>query len=414
MIYFFSITTLAFSISFLIFYFKYSNLKSLYQKESLELQNLKTKHEDFYNEKLLLIGKIENLTATLKSQQDSHSQTLENSKSILYELTNSVTNQLIEIHKKEVSEAKKITEETITKQTDGFNKELEKVASLITMLNKDFTQSKEIVQNLQSALLSPSSSGMLAEITLENLLKNSSLRPGVDYQMQYGFNTDSSNKLRPDAVVFLPEDNILVIDAKASQFLMQLEKNDELAKTMNLHLKALISKDYTSELAKSLLKAQKIRKVTTVMFVPTDQALVRIQESDKNFLEKAWCNNIYPAGPTGLVNILSLAKMHIGEQTRVQNYENIINEFSLLLGSLATISEHAFKLGNSISSAVSNYDKFAASFNRNLLSKAYKLKNLGAATQNLKEAKHLERLHIVSSKNDIIEIDAIEKDEVQN
>ena len=119
------------------------------------MQNLKTKHEDFYNEKLLLIGKIENLTATLKSQQDSHSQTLENSKSILYELTNSVTNQLIEIHKKEVSEAKKITEETITKQTDGFNKELEKVASLITMLNKDFTQSKEIVQNLQSALLRP-------------------------------------------------------------------------------------------------------------------------------------------------------------------------------------------------------------------------------------------------------------------
>ncbi|MDX1916889.1 MAG: DNA recombination protein RmuC, partial [Rickettsiaceae bacterium] len=340
MIYLLQSFTLLTAASSLIYYLKYSNINLLYKQTIQEIKDLKVKIEHYYNEKIELIGKIEFLNANIQANQKAQEESLKNSKSILYELTNSVTNQLIEIHKKEVNDAKKSSEETIVKQTEGFNKELEKVASLVNMLTKDFSDSKKIVTNLQSALLSPTSSGAFAEMTLENILKKSSLRPNIDFQMQYSFNNEVNNKLRPDAVVFLPEDNILVIDAKASQFLVMPEKNEELAKTMNLHLKNLLSKDYTSELAKSLQANRKIRKVTTIMFLATDHAITKIQEADKSFLDKAWANNIYPAGPTGLINILSMANIHICEQTRAENYENIINEFSILLNSLNIISEH--------------------------------------------------------------------------
>ncbi len=229
--------------------------------------------------------------------------------------------------------------------------------------------------------------------------------------MQYGFNSENNTKLRPDAIIFLPEDSVLIIDAKTSQFLVRDDKLEDLSKTMNLHLKNLLSKDYTNELSKEFSKTRTIRRVTTVMFVPTDQSLIKIQESDVKFLEKAWENNIYPSGPSGLMNILSLAKMHIGENLRVANYENIINEVSHLLNSLATVSEHAFRLGNSLTSAISHYDKFAGSFNKNIVSKAAKLKNFGAISSNPKNAKLLERFQIVHSKNELIEIESAEKEE---
>ena len=62
--------------------------------------------------------------------------------------------------------------------------------------------------------------GKLAEITLENILKASGLKNGLDFSMQYNLSGEHNNKLRPDAVIFLPSNNIMIIDAKASKFLI--------------------------------------------------------------------------------------------------------------------------------------------------------------------------------------------------
>ncbi|MDX1924098.1 MAG: DNA recombination protein RmuC [Rickettsiaceae bacterium] len=402
------------SASLLLIYIKYSNLKVVYEVNLDNLRLISQENHQLNEGRIELIGKIENLSATLVAKERAQEDMLKSSKSMLYDLSHSVANQLIEVHKKEINEARKQSEEVITKQSTNFNNELQRVANLVSVINKDFESSKKIVENLQNALLSPSATGALAEITLENLLKNSGLKDGTDYRMQYGFNDETHNKLRPDAVVFLPEDSLLIIDAKASQFLVSCEKPEDLAKTMNLHLKNLISKDYINELTKEFQnKKVKIRRINTIMFLPTDQAMIKVQESDKSFLEKAWSNNIYVVGPSGLLNILSIARVHISEKLRVDNYENIIHEISNLINSLASVSEHAFKLGNSLSSAISNYDKFAASFNRNIVSKASKLKSIGVTRSGLKDAKLLERFQLVSSKNELIEIEAEEEDNGQ-
>ncbi len=396
----------------LVLFFKYSNLKTASTIAVEDYIELKNDNIRLYSERDVHIKKIEQLATSLNMQEEIQNEALKNSKSVLYDLSNSLVNQLLELHKQETDEARKQSEEKIAKSTESFNGELQKVASLVTMLTKDMRDSKDLVDNLKNALLSPSATGALAEVTLENLLKNSGLKQDIDFMLQYSFSGGEQNKLRPDAVVFLPENNLLIIDAKSSQFLLSPDSDVELVKAMQTHLKNLTSKDYTSELSQNYSKKNiKFGRVSTIMFVPTEHAIEKMSKLDPGFVQKAWKDNIYPVGPSGLMNILSIARLHIGERLRVDNYEQIISEINSLISSIAVLSEHGARLGSNIASIVSSYDKFAASFNRNLISKVKNLKTLGTGQQ-IKQSRLLERYQVVSSKNDLIEADPAEHGEL--
>lgn len=394
----------------MILFFKYTKLKTIQILEAKNLENILLENQKLNSEKIELIRQIEHFSTSLKLNETAQDAALKNSKAALYDLSNSVVSKLLELHKKEAEDSRKQSEERIAKSTESFNSEMQKIANLVAVLTKDVEVSKSIVDNLHNSLLSPSSAGSLAEITLENLLKNSGLQQDVDFKLQYSFSGSDQNKLRPDAVVFLPQDNLIIIDAKSSQFIVNNQNEADLMRSMTAHLKSLTSKDYTSELREYYTKKDiKFGRVSTIMFMPTEQAIDRISKMDKTFIQKAWDNNIFPVGPSGLMNILSIAKMHISEKQRIDNYELIIQEINGLINSIGTISEHGAKLGNNIASLISNYDKFAASFNRNLVSKVKNLKILGTGS-NSKSTNMLERYQIVSHKNDLIEAEEIREE----
>ena len=60
------------------------------------------------------------------------------------------------------------------------------------------------------------------ETVLENTLKSFGLTAGIDFVLQQTFGSEDGSRLRPDAIVFLPADSVLVIDSKASKFLLEL------------------------------------------------------------------------------------------------------------------------------------------------------------------------------------------------
>jgi DNA recombination protein RmuC len=329
-----------------------------------------------------LRSKSEYLEIKLKDQEEINSKATENAKSILVDLGNVLSNQLIEIHKKETKEARQFSEESVNKTTEKFYVQLEKIMNLVSNLNKDIDQSKSSVDMIKKSLLTPVEVGKFAEITLENILKSSGLHEKTDFIMQHTI-FSSEGVLRPDAVIFLPSNNIMVIDAKASSFISSIlnePNNDEmLIRSMNKHLKELSSKDYTREIQ----EAYKIKKsiqnnAMTFMFLPTEYVLERICKIDQTFIERAWKSNVYPIGPAGLINIISLAKLQINESKRIENYDVIMNEVTRLIHSASILGNYSSKIGNSISSLVMNYDKFAKSYNANFISKVKNLEKLGA------------------------------------
>jgi DNA recombination protein RmuC len=69
------------------------------------------------------------------------------------------------------------------------------------------------------------------------------LQHGIDYHLQYHIIGDEQEKLRPDAVIFLPRNHAMIIDAKASKFLLE-DNSEALEKSMLTHLKELGNKNY--------------------------------------------------------------------------------------------------------------------------------------------------------------------------
>ena len=351
-----------------------------------------------------LQGKIDYLNQLLNETEKARHQAFDATKAVLYDLGNDLSKQLIEIHKKENIENRELSEKNIATTAEKFHHEFERLVNMIASLNRDVEQSKDTVDLLKQSLLSPSGAGRLAEITLENILKASGLRANLDFVMQYTISGIDNSKLRPDAIIFLPAGNLMVIDAKASKFLVDDQNPENLARTMNMHLKSLSSKEYAENIINNFIDQQKnLNNTITLMFLPTEQAVEKILNADHNFMTKAWSACIFPVGPSGVMNMLSFAKFQISDQMRSENHQLIIEEVKKLLSSIATLADFSQKLGSNIQSVVNNYDKFAGSFNRHLLSRAKTIQKLGIDAGNKNIPSTLERYQIVSSKSELIE-----------
>ncbi len=394
---------------FLWLMYKYITLRSKLYFLEPELRSVRTENHSLQQNNIIQIKKIEQLQSSLeykdqmileikKINHDSKNSV----KSALFELGNDLSKQLIEIYKRENKDVRELTESNIKAVSEKFNSEFERLINIVAAIDKEMNQSKNTVDTIKNALLSPLGAGQLAEITLENILKASGLISGVDYIIQCVMTNSNQEegitKIRPDAIVFLPAGTIMVIDAKSSKFLLN-EKQDskQLMKTMNLHLKSLSTKDYAENIKKIVMNNDSlVSKVITLMFIPSEHAIEKIIDLDASFLIKAWEDNIFLVGPSGLMNMLSLAKFQISEHLMTKNNQKIIEEVKKIINSISTITDYSQKLGKSITCVANYYDKFAASFNKSFLSKVDNITKLGIENSGKKGVKSLERFKLVS------------------
>lgn len=404
------------------FYHKTTKLNAELGFLSNSYLEINKQNQILQQEKISYIQKIEQLSSKLDYQSQlideadkARQESYVSAKNALFDLGNELSKQLIAIHRRENQEARELSEKNIAGATNKFNSEFERLITMVGSLSRDIEQSKGTVDIIKQSLLSPSGAGLLAEITLENILKSSGLRSNLDFIIQYSVTAADNLKLRPDALIFLPSDNLMVIDAKASKFLVDLEQDStNLSKTMNNHLKSLNSKDYAENIVASFQDKKKhLGNIVTLMFVPTEQAIEKILIADNNFLQKAWENNIFPVGPAGLMNMLSFAKFQISDYRRSENHKLIIEEVRKLLTSIASLAEHSQKLGNNIQHIVNNYDKFAASFNRHFLSRARNIQKLGVDIGNKTIQHPIERYQLVSSKSEIIDVELTTSNKIE-
>lgn len=384
----------------------YAETKEMLYKEK---QNIELKNQE-----------MEGFKTRVSDWEKSRNEAITQAKAAIFETASTLSKELIETHKKETKES----EVKLSANTLKLQEQFEKIINNVSVLNNEINTSKESVDTVKRALLTPSGAGSLAEITLENILKASGLQANTDFVMQYSFNTKSSEKtiLRPDAVVFLPGDNIMIIDSKSSKYFSEIiesknqdnssELHAKLKATMRQHIKNLKTKNY-KDFLKENLSSRKINHISSIMFLPTEVALEKISSIDKNFIHTAWENDIFPVGPSGLVNLLLYAKFQISAQTQSENQLLIVEEVRKLLNSITHLYEHTRKLGNSLHSTTNHFDKLASSFNANFLPKARNLEKLGVHTQKNKSIPSgLDRLTVISSRK--MELIDVEQEPLQH
>lgn len=404
------------------YYLSVKNLKEQLKKITSELTEinllyLALNEKKITIEKELIISKclLEESNRKIEEWHRTKDEAMQYAKAAIFEVGNQLSTKLIEEHKRETTDAQKNNKETINETTTKLNQQFQNLVNIVNIINSQVQESKDNVDLVKKALLCPLGSGSLAEITLENILKSSNLIANIDFIMQYSINDNLENyHLRPDAIIFLPSNNIMVIDSKASKFFLELgldpENKEIIAKlksSMRNHLKELSAKDYKEAVRFSLNKTsfnKEINHISSIMFLPTEMALEKIQSYDPEFMQKAWELGIFPAGPISIINILSHAKFMISEEKQQHNHEIIIEEVRKLLSSISIVFDHMKKLGHNIKNSASNYDKLAGSFNSNILSKIRNIQKLGVnPPSNKKINAYLERYQIVSTSDVIID-----------
>lgn len=294
---------------------------------------------------------------------------------------------------------------------ESLFKNFESVTSKLHALDLEVKKSSEEINKTKSALLTPGGAGRTAEITLENILKSSnllekeSLNAVGDYILQSHFGADlSSEAKRPDAIIFLPDNQIVVIDSKSSPHFLELADADDLHEEKEIltkiktkfrrHIEDLKRKDYASFLFEELRsKNQSDYKIFVVMFLQTEQMLEIIKKADSEFEQRAFEAGIVVATPISLIHLLSSVKFVIDRVKQEKNIEILKVEIGKLLDSLVMTVKESSELGKSINKALIGYNKLAKNLNRaTVLSK--NISDLGIEGKKSAESKMLEEFVI--------------------
>jgi DNA recombination protein RmuC len=365
------------------------------------------------------LGEADRRTADFERlRQDS----LQAAKAAVFATAQELSSKLLEDHKRENTAAKEEAEARVRQTSDHLVKQVEEIAKAVAALNGQVQDKARLLDTVWRSLSSPGGAGQMAEIGLANTLKAFGLELGRDYLLQLTTQDEATGRrLRPDAVVFLPADCALVIDCKASKFLLDIaaaegtEQEEEayhnLARTMNLHLRDLAGKDYRSAVLAAWRDGghgNEIARILSVMYLPNEAALEKLQRADPEFWRRAREAQIIPAGPAGLHCALSLAALEINTLRQVENQQRIAETTQSLLDGVVIALGHAAALGKGLKAAAESFARLTGSVNQRLLPRARKLGQLGLQPSSKPLPPNLPAYAVTSLESDLIEGEAAE------
>ena len=244
-------------------------------------------------------------------------------------------------------------------------------------------QVRDETRNLVNALRSaPKTRGRWGEQSLRNVLVQSGLVEGIDFNMEVSVTTDDG-RLRPDAIVNLPSDRKLIIDAKCSlnAFLEACEEVDEVKRaacfkahvgSMTRHAQQLGSKAYWSQFGDAA--------DYVIMYIPGEHFLTAALEQDPELWEKAFKDRVLLATPTNLVAIARTVASVWRQEKLAEAASEIASLGKELHSRLATMNEHMTRVGKNLATANSAYNQMVGSFESQVLTQAKRFETLGAGS----------------------------------
>ncbi len=325
-----------------------------------------------------------------------------------------LSNELLKRNNEQQNQVSLSQQESLKKITENLFKSFENVNAKMVSLSDDVKKSSEAINLTNQALLNPGAAGRTAEITLENILKNSGLKEKADlnsvgdYVLQshfLGISNDSNQEAkRPDVILFFPNNQIIVIDSKSSPHFLDLEiarKNSDAAQekiilakikdAFKRHVESLKRKDYAKFLFEELRSKNAVDyKITIVMFLQTEKMLEILRQIDGDFEQKSFEGGVIIASPIGLINFLSQARFVIDRIKQEKNVEDLKIEIRKLLDNVATIFKDSKELGKSINKALQTHSKMTKNLNRGVYLAIKNIAELGIEGKKFDEVKLLE------------------------
>jgi DNA recombination protein RmuC len=233
------------------------------------------------------------------------------------------------------------------------------------------------------------------------------MSPYCDFEEQV--TTRSEEKiLKPDMVVRLPNERVIVVDSKAvfdafldaSQTDIPDKKQEALirhAKNLRLRVQDLSRKSYWEQFENS--------PDFCVLFIPNEALLAAAVEIDRDIIEDALKDKIIIATPTTLVALLKAVAFGWQQNQMTENAQKIIASAHELYERVVVWVDHFGKVGDRLQSAVKSYNDSVGSMESRVLPSVRRMQDLG-----LKPGKEVALLEPIDSLprvvSDIVEPDA--------
>lgn len=350
--------------------------------------------------------RIARLEAELEAERTRGEERLKDLEKARENLTNqfkSLANDILEDKSKRFTELNKENLDAIVKPlqerigefrkqvADTYDAESKARASLKTEINQLRTlhqQMSDDAQRLTSALKGESKAqGGWGEVILKRVFEASGLTEGREYELEVSVRSAGGGNLRPDAVVHLPEDRDMIVDAKVSltayERLHNAEDDEAREAALREHLRSV--RDHIDRLSGKDYQA--LEGIDTpgfvLMFVAVEGAYLEAVRADNDLHDYALKRNVVLLSPSNMLPTLRVVEHMWRTDKQNRNAQIIADEAGKLYDKFVNFVGDVEEVGNRLEQAQAAYGRAEnklASGRGNLIGRTEKLRKLGAAS----------------------------------
>ncbi|HXR03644.1 MAG TPA: DNA recombination protein RmuC [Verrucomicrobiae bacterium] len=281
---------------------------------------------------------------------------------------------LVEPLKQQLETYQKRLRDAETTQADTLGKVKEQLEKL-ALSNQSLAQE---TQQFRMVLHSNQARGRWGEETLRRVVEAAGMSAHCDFTEQ-----TSSGENRPDLIVRLPGDRLIIVDAKVPDFdfLNALESADPVkrAESLATHaaklkatIKALADRDYPRQFPNAL--------DYVVLFVPAESLFSAALEGDHDLIVWAAEKRILLATPASLIALLRSVSVSWQQHAQTQNAQKIAEAAQEFYARVVKFTEHFEKIRAGLDRANSAFNDAAASFQTRVRPAGERLVELGGAS----------------------------------
>lgn len=271
--------------------------------------------------------------------------------------------------------------------------------TLVGTMATDQQRLQHETASLVQALRAPTTRGRWGEMQLKRVLDMAGLQENLHYQTQVSQAMKDGAK-RPDVVVNLPPDRVLLIDAKVPMESYLNSWGDQISdaerrvlwakhtQDFKGHIDGLSKKDYTSAFPSY---------DWVVLFVPLDSLMQIAMEHEPALMEYAWNKKVVIVTPTSLLGMLRIVA-HAHDQFKVnESAKDIAKLGETLYKNVTTFMGHMAAMGKSLNGALDKYNAAVGSLDSRVMPALRQMRDKGIA---VKEA--LPDLHPVEERSRVL------------